>query len=216
MTGARRIRTAGYLRVSAGDGVRYLRHPWGLWGNCLLHVGMLVVIASSLWIAVTQQRGLLQLVEGETFLPAQPWASTEKGLLAKDLVLDESVRLDRLSYVFWPTYGVKTVASTITFLQNDMLPATRTVEINSILGFHGLSIYQGIDFGHAFYVEVTDASGRKEVFQLLINHQVTPDKPSYNDFADVLGDGKLLRAKYFVDEEKRSLTRENPLITITP
>lgn len=210
----RHISSYGYLRVGSGDVVRYLRHPWGQWGNFLLHAGMVVVIASSLWIALTQQRGMLHIAEGDIFRPGQRWVSTEKGLFAKEFALDESVRLDHIAYEFWPTYGVKTVASTITFLQKEMSVATRSVEINSISEYRDMRIYQGVNFGHAFFVEVKEPLGKKEVIQLLINHQVTPDTPSYNDFANLLGEGITLRAKYFVDEEKKSLIHENPLLVL--
>lgn len=199
----------------AGDRQRYLRNPWGVWGNFLLHTGMLVVIVASLLIALTQQRGLLHITVGESFTPGQRWSSTETGLLAKQLVLDQPVRLDDVRYEYWPTNGVKHVGSTLSFLGGDGQAITLEPEINTILRHEGLRIYQGSDFGHAFFVEVTDVpEGKKGVFQLLINHQTTPDEPSYNEYGDLLGPGTVLRAKYLVDGEKRSLQREDPELTL--
>ncbi len=209
------LRQSGYISVSSGKkGVRLCRHPWGYWGNFLLHVGMLIVIASSLWIALTQQRGMLHLAVGESFHPGDQWLSTEKGLLAKDFVLDRSVRLESVSYEFWPTYGVKNVASLLTFQNKQNAGEQRTVGVNNILYYQGLSIYQAVDFGHAFYVEVVDPAGVKNTYQLLLAHPEKPDKPSYGDFPNMLGPGRLLRAKYFVDPEKRSFARENPQLVL--
>lgn len=199
----------------AGRLQRYLRNPWGIWGSFLLHTGMLVVIVASLLIALTQERGLLHIAVGESFTPGQPWASTETGLLAKQLVLDQPVRLDEVRYEYWPTNGVKHVSSTISFLGSGGHTTTRKPEINSIIRHEGLRIYQGSDFGHAFFVEVTDGLGGKTaMLQLLINHQTTPDEPSYNEYGDLLGPGTVLLAKYLVDGEKRSLLRENPQLTL--
>ncbi len=209
------LRQRGYRIVASGAfGVRLCRQPWGYWGNALLHVGMLVVIISSLWIALTQQRGKLHLAVRESFRPGEQWLSTEKGLLAKDPALDSPVRLESVSYEFWPTYGVKNVASRLTFQgrQNESEPAV--VEVNRILYRHGMSIYQTVDFGHAFYVEVTDPVGTKKTYQLLLTHPEKPDTPSYGDYPDMLGPGILLRAKYLVDPEKGSFARGIPRLVL--
>lgn len=209
------LQQRGYIRIASGEGsVRLCRNPWGFWGNALLHAGMLIVIVSSLCIALTQQRGLLHLAVGEVFLPGGKWLSTEKGLLANDFHLDRPVRLDGITYEFWPTYGVKNIASTLTFSGSDKMSETRTVEINNILYFKGVRIYQAVDFGHAFYLEIVAPAGERNTYQLLIAHQEKPEKPSYEDFPDMLGPGRTLRAKYFVDPEKRSLSRENPLLVL--
>lgn len=209
------LRRRGYLTVASGEkGVRLCRQPWGYWGNSLLHTGMLIVIASSLWIALTQQRGMLHLAVGESFHPGEQWLSTEKGLLARDFVLDSPVRLEGVSYEFWPTYGVKNVASLLAFqdTQNDGQP--HAVGVNNILNYQGLSIYQAVEFGHAFYVEVVDPAGVEHTYQLLLTHPEKPDRPSYGDYPNMLGPGKLLRAKYFVDPEKRSFALENPQLVL--
>ncbi|HYS44763.1 MAG TPA: cytochrome c biogenesis protein ResB, partial [Geobacteraceae bacterium] len=63
------LRKRGYIRMSGGERLRYVKHPWGYWGNFLLHAGMLVTIAASLYIALTDQRGMLYLTEGEVHAP---------------------------------------------------------------------------------------------------------------------------------------------------
>lgn len=209
------LRRHGYIRVASRDKwLRFCRNPWGFWGNPLLHAGMLIVIVSSLWIALTQQRGLVHLAVGEIFAPGEKWLSTENGLLADDLRLDRSVRLDGIAYEFWPTYGVKNIGSSLTFLDSNKGGDARTVEINSILNYQGVRVYQMTDFGHAFYLSIDPPSGERRIFQLLIAHQDKPDKPSYEDFTDMLGPGRTLRAKYFVDQGKRSLSRENPQLVV--
>lgn len=209
------LRQRGYIRVASGAGtVRLCRNPWGFWGNALLHVGMLIVIVSSLWIALTQQRGLVHLAVGELFSPGDKWFTTEKGLLADDFRLDRPVRLDGITYEFWPTYGVKNIASMLTFSGSGQMSETRTVEINNILHVEGVRIYQAADFGHAFYLEIVAPAGERKIYQLLIAHQEKPDKPSYEDFPDIFGPGRALRAKYYADADKRSLTRENPLLVL--
>jgi len=205
----------GYYRQRISEGnILLVRHPWGYWGNAMLHLGMVVTIAASLLIALTQQRGVIQIAEGTIYDRSYPLLIEEHGLLAKPLVLPEALRLDRITYSFWPTYGVRQVASTITFLSENGTTETKTVEINNILIHRGIHFYQGIEFGHAFFVEVIDPTGANRIFQLQIQHPETPDKPGYNDFHDLLGDGNLLRAKYLVNAEGKTFDNANPLLTM--
>ncbi|OGR29160.1 MAG: ResB-like family cytochrome C biogenesis protein [Desulfuromonadales bacterium GWD2_54_10] len=209
------LTAGGYYRQGASVGIaHFVRHPWGHWGNTLLHLGMVVVIAASLFIALTQQRGVIHLVEGAIQHPSDPLLLEEHGLFAKPLLLPEALRLDRVTYSFWPTYGVRQVASKLSFLPEVGTTETKTVEINSFLTHRGIHFYQGIEFGHAFFVEVTGPSGLNQLFQLQIQHPETPDKPGYNDYKDLLGDGIMVRAKYLVDAEQKSFDNVNPLLTL--
>lgn len=211
----RTLSAKGYHRQGIAKGSTLLiRHPWGYWGNTLLHLGMVITIAASLFIALTQQRGVIHLAEGDMRYPSDPLLMEEHGLLAEPLVLSEAMRLDRLSYSFWPTYSVRQVASTLSFLSDSGTHETKTVEINRILTHRGVRYYQGIEFGHAFFVVVTGPTGLSRLFQLQIQHPETPEKPGYNDFHDLLGDGYLLRAKYLVDVEQKSFDHVNPLLTL--
>lgn len=209
------LRSRGYLPMARRDNVSiYMRHPWGHWGISLLHVGMAVAIASSLVIALTQQRGLAHLIEGETHSPSTPWFSEENGIAAGSLVLPFAVRLDRLAYSFRPNYGVKDISSDLTFLTADAGPVTETVAINAILQIRDIRIHQAAEFGHAFYVEVRSGSGEGKVIPFLISHPRYPSEAGYNDFRDVMPPGDLLRAKYYVDEEKRSFSDLKPLLVL--
>jgi len=205
----------GYHRQTAADGnMRLVRHPWGYWGNALLHFGMVVTIAASLFIALTQQRGIIQLAEGVVQQPADPLLMEEHGLLVNPLVLPGPLRLDRVTCSFWPSNAVRQIESKLSFLSDTGTIETKSVEINSILHHNGIRFYQGVEFGHAFFVEVTGPNGLKRILQLQIRHPEAPDKPSYNDFQDLLGDGGLVRAKYLVDADKKSFQHVNPLLTL--
>jgi hypothetical protein len=205
----------GYRTLGGGSYLgRRVKHPWGFWGNFLLHGGMLVVIGSSLLIALTQQRGLLHLVAGESFQPGQQWLTTEKGLLAKNFTLDRTIRLDDVGYDFRPGYGVKNVISTLSFLDHGHYRDTRNVGINDIYRDGDLRIYQTVDFGHAFSLEITDPAGNKRAYQLLLAHPTRPERASYEDYPDLLPAGAVLRLKYFADPAKRSFATENPLLVV--
>ncbi len=213
-TVATALRARGYLIVRRGPAERLLvRHPWGHWGNVLLHCGLAIVVGASAVIGATQQRAALHILEGETFHPGGPWFAEEKGLLARRLVLPFAVRLDHLEYRFWPTYGLESVTSTLTLLREDAPPSSVKVGINDLQRVDGIRIYQNVEIGHAFKLEV-EGRGKRDVVTLLVQHPPTPDVPGSNDFRGLLRGGELLRAKYFVNPDARSFETFNPLLVL--
>jgi cytochrome c biogenesis protein len=196
------------------NGERFVRHALGYWGSTLMHVGMLVVVAASLWIALFQKRGIIRISEGELSKPGEAWLSTERGLLAGQFVLDDTVRLDRVEYDYWPSYAVKRVASNLAFISREGTVTEKLTEINSIVQHRGIRVYQGIDFGHSFFVEISTPDGTVTGLQLQIDHQLTPDKAGYADFENFFGTRKTLRVKYFAEADQSSLQGKNPLLTM--
>lgn len=211
---ARRLQRIGYFRVHCGGMPRFVRHPWGYWGNALLHLGILVSLLASLCITLTQQQGITHLVEGETQHPGSKWLLSDRGVLGREFSLPDAIRLERVYAQFWPAHGLKALASTVSFPASSNSMESRTVATNSALLHHGLRIYQGTEFGHAFHVEVTYPSGKNDILELLIKHPLSPDRPGYGEFPAALGSNYTLRTKYFVDDEKKSLSREAPLLVI--
>ena len=205
----------GYLPVCRGDILKYVRHPWGYWGNFLLHLGMTVAIAASLYIALTQNRGAANLVEGEVHTAADPWAGSDRGMLAAGPLLAVPVRLDSVRPELWPDYRVKDISSDLTFLSADNRSESRTVGVNTLLHYRGFHLYQSPDFGHAFFLEFSCRDGRKDRQILQLPFPNSLEKPGYNDFTLNLPDGTFpLKAKYLVDAEKRSWDRGTPLLTL--
>lgn len=209
-----RLRRQGYLLVARGTGgLRFVKHPWGYWGNVLLHGGMVVVIASSLLIALTQQRGALALFEGEVHAPGDPWSSEENGLLAGSFVLPWPVRLDRVTPRFRPNHKISQIASEVSLLPPGGEPRRLTVEVNAMASHRGITVYQSTDVGHAFNVEFAGPAGRREVFRMPINHPESLEDAGYNDFRFPWLPVKL-QAKYYVDADRKSLQSRTPLLVI--
>lgn len=208
-----RLRHNGYLPVALGETLRFVRHPWGYWGNALLHGGMVAVIAASLLIALTQKRGSLAMFEGEVYHPADSWSEEEMGLMAGRLVLPEPVRLDRVRPTFRPNHKVKQIASDLSFLPPGEPERRETVEVNAMVSRRGVVIYQSTDAGDAFNVEFTDPSGRREIFRLPINHPESLEEAGYNEFRFPWNPLKL-QAKYFVDAERKRIDSANPLLIL--
>jgi len=209
------LRRHGFRAVATQGTTHFLvRHLWGYWGNLLFHLGMVVTIAASMLIALTQQRGMAHLAVGASLVPGQAWKSAENGLLVHELRLPETVQLTRVNYHFGPDSGLQELSSQLTFGGADGARTTLTTGINAILQYRDLQIYQGTDFGHAFLLEVTGPQGRTESMPIAISHPIKPDKPSYQDYPDLLGEGYQLRAKYVANEGMKAFEPVNPVLTL--
>lgn len=199
---------------SEAHGLPLVKYSWGYWGNFLLHIGLLITISGSLLIALTQQRGLQVLTEGEAFQPGQPWRLSDKGLLASDLQLPGAVRLDKVNYSFWPNFGLRELASDITIITPEGTELSKTTRINSILFYRGLHIYQGSRYGHSFHIGFTDPDGRSQHTFLEIPHPIEPGLASYEDYPGLLGPEYQLRVKYMVNNGMKSFEPVNPVIVL--
>ncbi len=208
-TDASRIASAltarGYLRIGAACNViRCVKHPWGYWGNALLHVGMIVSVASSLFIALTQQRGAVFLQEGELFPPGARWQAEEHGAMARVLTLPMTVSLDRLRVSFMPDQHIDRAASDLTFIDGSGLAEHHTVGINDVLSYGDLTIYQRSDYGDLFRVSFTDEQGITHVESLPIGFPSSPAEAGYCDFRFPWLP-YLISTKYYTDVARKSL-----------
>jgi len=208
------IKTQGYFRAAKNEeGYRFVKRPWGYWGNVLLHIGIVITIASSLLIALTQKRGVLNLVEGEITIPGAPWAAEENGLMAGKFVLPEAVRLEQVIAEFWETDDLKQLTSAISFIDPQGRINKYTLAINQTIDYRGLRIYQSYNSGDAFFVKFVDLEGGRNGVILQIQSPSKRDRASYGNF-HLEGTPYLLKAKYFADAGKRSMDSTNPLLVL--
>jgi cytochrome c biogenesis protein len=206
------IKKLGYFQIIRNqETLRFVKYPWGYWGNVLLHLGIMIVIASSLIIVLTEKRGRLQLIEGELYVPGTPWVMEEKGMLVGSFILPEAVRLDNVFPEFWETDDLKQLMTTISFSDPKGRSKRYTLSINQTINYRGIRVYQSQSFGNAFFVTLTDKEGRSKGLILQIQNPNKRDKASYGNFRSE-GMPYLLKAKYFADAEKKSMLSQNPLL----
>lgn len=208
------IKKLGYFQtVRNQETLRFVKHPWGYWGNVLLHLGIVLVIASSLVVVLTEKRGLLQLIESELYVPGTPWFMEEKGMLVGNFILPEAVMLDNVIPEFWETDDIKQLTTVMSFSNPQGKTKRYNLAINQTVNYKGIRIYQDQRFGLAFFVNLTDKTGTRNGLILQIQKPYKRDKASYGNFRF----GKipyLLKAKYFADAEKKNMLSSNPLLVM--
>lgn len=202
----------GYLLVATeGERLRFVRHRWGYWSNALLHSGIVLVIITSLFIALTQQRGSLTLTEGTDFPPQAPWGSEEKGLLAPAFRRDFAVELDRLRVDTSGNRGTQTPAADLRFTDSRGATLRDLATINALLIYQGLRIYQTTNYGDAFRVEFIEPNGAIHKEELLLPFPLEADKAGYANFR-LPWLGPELSSKYYADAGHRTLNSSDPVL----
>lgn len=211
---AAEIRKLGYLPVgSTGNGRRYVRHPWGYWGNFLLHLGLVVSILASLAITLLEKRGLIELIEGEIHAPGAPWTNEERGLLSPSLRLPRPVRLDRIQAEFWENDNIKQLYTDFSFLGPQGETASYAMHINKTVYHDGVRVFQGKRHGHAFYVSLVDERGGQHGEIFSVAYPTKRDKAGYGEFI-LPWSPYGLKAKYYGDAGRQSMTSENPELVL--
>jgi cytochrome c biogenesis protein ResB len=210
-TAAGILRKSGYRQLSA-TAHRFVKHPWGYWGAFSLHLGMLVCIAASLLITVTQQRGSIELLQDETHLPGAPWLSEEVGLLAGTLILPEPIRFDRLK-LSYSRDSVHSVESDISFGNDPSSGSAAKTAINAPLYRNGLTIYQGNEYGQSFLVTIDPQSSNQPPAAYSIRFPARLGEAGYNEFK-MPGDTRLLQVKYFPFAKGKPLKNEEMPLTL--
>lgn len=207
------LRRVGYLPMGGNGVLRFVRQPWGYWSNTLLHSGMLLIIAVALYIALTEQRGALILIEGSVHDPSAAWTEEERGKLAPPFILPNAVRLDHLRVSLADTKSILQAASDISFISAQGVAEHRSVAVNSILSYLGLHIYQTTHYGDAFTVEFADPAGLVHRECLLLPYPPAPDQAGYDDFRPPWLP-LVISAKYYADADRKSLQSSNPLLVL--
>jgi hypothetical protein len=199
---------------TGGEGrLKFCRNPWGYYGNALLHLGMVLSVCASLYVALTGKQGALVLVEGAATGNGQSWINAEQGMITTPLKMPGLVRLDRLTVGFDAKNQPVAVSSAISIVSNGNNIDRLTATINGITNYRGMRIYHSTEYGDAFTLEFNDEKGNSHYEKLLIQQPAGLDLAGYGDFA-LAWSAYTLSAKYLADAEKRSMTSANPLLTL--
>jgi len=209
------LRGRGYLRIGgeAGGGLRFIKHPWGHWGNFLLHLGIVVTLASSMYAALTLKSGMRQYIESMTLMPGAPWLVEDSGLLGGRLQMPSAVRVESIMPEFWDNGRVRQITTLVSFITDGEYSRQRRVSVNSMQTYNGMRIYQTLDFGDAFHLVFTDAQGNKNEMATLVPHPQGLRKEGYGDFQPPHFP-YLVRVKYLTDAAGKELWGNDPLVTV--
>jgi cytochrome c biogenesis protein len=212
---AQKIASTGYRQQTTGqeEVFKFIRCKWGYWGTMLFHIGMVVVIGASFYIALTERRGAISIVQREMLAPDDEWRNTEEGLLAKKLRLPATFRYDDLIIRYDEKDIPEHIESLVTFLRSDGSEEQKTVAVNAVSRYQGLRVYHTNEYGDAFSVELIQPDGTRHFEKLLIEHPTGLNEAGYLD-TRLSWLPFTLSLKYVTDAEHRSMSSTNRQITM--
>ena len=205
---------AGYAEAPGAAGERrFVRMSLGYWGNFLLHLGMLVVIASSVLMLLTQQWGSAVLLAGERLEPGAPWDSTETGLLAGKFTVPLGLAMEGVAAEFWETDDLKQLTTRFVVTDRVGTTARHELRINQSAHIAGFRVFQSRQFGAGFFVEFRESGGETHGNILHVAQPPRRDRASY---ANVRLDWSpwLFKLKYFADAGRQKIQGGEPLLVI--
>jgi len=207
------LRSAGYRRLGvAGDRSRHVRHWQGYWGNFLLHAGITVAALSAATYLLTEHRTTVLVVSGRPAVDWRDGAASLRGLLARDVPLPLEVTLYRVEPTFGASDQLVELSSRLVFTDRDGSSREVRVAVNDHQDHRGVTVYQLLRYGHAFLLELR--GGSEPPVELLVKMPF-PARRGAASYADQpLGDGRLLRAKYYASADRRELLSEAPELVL--
>lgn len=193
---------------------KFIRHPWGYFGIVMLHAGMTMVILASAFVAATNRKGALTLIEGEEPSKRKEWDVAEHGLMSSPLQLPETIRLNRVKVEFDEKQQPVSVESNIVITDDKGSTETLTAAINRIQPYRGLRIYHSSQYGDVFTVRFTDRSGIAHIERIAVQQPINPTTAGYSHDFRMPWSPYQFSAKYFADREKKSMLSNNPELTL--
>jgi preprotein translocase subunit SecG len=207
------LRGEGYRRLSAvGDRARHVRHWQGYWGNFLLHAGMTLTVLFAVTYVVTEHRVLLLVVSGRPSVLTASSHPELRGLLARDLPLPAEVSLYRVEPTFGANDQLVDLASQLVFTDPQGASRELRVAVNDYQDYRGITVYQVVKYGHAFFLEASDGSGASD--ELMVKMPF-PEKRGAASYAnEPLRGGRVLKAKYFASADRTQLLSDAPQLVL--
>ena len=137
------------------------KYRWGVWGSCILHAGLLIIILSSLYAFAFQKWGFVQLIEGDTFSGrGEEFISQNRGVLAGPFEPGFQIHLKTFIRDYWDTGELKELRSEVVITEGIAQRHLPVIKGQPVVAGH-VKIYQSGHFGYT--VKLSLMEDEKEV-----------------------------------------------------
>ena len=206
---------AGYHLVGSSDGVqRYVKNRIGLWGNFLLHIGLVSAVFFSMIYVVTQHRLLVRLT-GQELTRLTPANVRElRGIFPVKQQLPYSVVLKNLEPRFWGNDKLEYLSSEL-YLTDIAGAEPRRVDValSDKSSYGPYIVYQANAYGRAFDLELETARGERLRTRLFLPYPPKRNVAGYGE-TGIDGTDFLIKGKYFADAEHASMKLNRPPFSV--
>lgn len=193
------LRRTGYLRVFSDKGSeRFLKHPWGVWGSTVLHLGLILTTVGALAAVAGGQEGQLRLAAGEGVAAATPLPEEESGLFAGRFLLPFGIRLREVDFSLWDDGSLRQLDGVLELSDKDDAALVSEIGVNRVVSRRSIRIYQARSFGNTFLLRLGLADGTTQDLRLDLPYPPRRGAAGYGSFTSAAIPYRL-DAKYLAD-----------------
>jgi len=146
------FKARGYRPCLVPEGSRYFifgKNRWGRWGSVIFHVAMLLIIVAGLCRVAFHKRGLIQLLQTDTFQGRdEDWHVKRLGVFAREFNLGFQVRLNEFAPAYWENDQVKDLVSRLTIINDKGEVKEFSVSPGNPIHVKGTRISQTLYYGY--------------------------------------------------------------------
>ncbi|MDA8244858.1 MAG: cytochrome c biogenesis protein ResB [Elusimicrobia bacterium] len=199
------------LPASAGE-ARFAANRPGRWGSPVFHLGLLLVIVAAFLTFAFQQRGFVQLIEGEVFDgAAADFLTVNNGPLAGRFLVPFSLRMNKLEQAYWGNGQPRDFGSRVDFLEESGRPAPALISVNNPFRRRGVTVYQSPYYGYSVSLALKRPAGAETLTHFLLDRAAVPSRPAVGG-ADFPGTGYLFWLEFLPDAAGRSFFVKDPVL----
>ncbi|MDO8848070.1 MAG: hypothetical protein Q7W51_06765 [Coriobacteriia bacterium] len=158
------LRRLGWTVAAEGpDAVRLAKHRWSVWSPLLLHIGLVVVLASAFLAFASESRGVLVLHEGEQILAGTSLQGAVVGVLGSEPVLPGTILGGAVTPAYWPQGGTRQLTAEHVDVETG---EPVVLEVNRITRWRGVRLFPSQTWGRVYYVRFDGAELSEQVLQI--------------------------------------------------
>ncbi|MEW6740119.1 MAG: cytochrome c biogenesis protein ResB [Nitrospirota bacterium] len=207
------MRRRRYSLKNKSDGVLvFSKNSINRWGGVIFHSGLFLIIIAALIGLAFQERGFVQVMEGEVF------SGMHDDFLVRDLGVFQQrfdagfkTQLNKFNHEYWETDQIKDISSSVNIIDKDGKTQEKTINVNSPLRYNGINIYQSFDYGYALTFVLKRPDGSEIVTHFLLDRPDRRTKPfvSKTDFPQT---PYIFRMKFYPDISMNSFHLGKPIL----
>lgn len=159
------------------DTLVFSKNGSGRFGGAILHAGFLCVIVAALYNLAFHQRGVVQLMEAETFSGRNiDWLKTNRGLLAEDFNTGFQVHLKRFVPSYWDNDKIKSLESELNIIDETGVKDV-ILNVSSPVQYKHVTLYQSFHYGYVLTFVLTRQTGQPIATHFLLDAPGRRNKP---------------------------------------
>lgn len=173
---------------------------WGVLGNCVFHIGLVIIVVGGLLSLGYKMSGYVEIAEGEAFMEShRNYASLTEGPLFNENHLGFQVTVNKLNRIFKDDGQLDYVISRFTVADSGREPFEATAERGQPFTYRGTTFYYSKS-GFAPFVTIKDPRGQTVLEGYAVfNSMWHNNTGEYNMDLALPGTALVLKARFYPD-----------------